>query len=51
MEATTTLSVSRGTMSGARMIGECLAQQEGVRCLTREDLAALFHARRINRLA
>jgi cytidylate kinase len=36
--ATTVLLISRGTMSGGRMIGECLARHEGFRCVTREDL-------------
>jgi len=40
MNATAVLLVSRGTMSGGQMIGECLARQEGIRCLTREDLLA-----------
>jgi len=40
MDARTVLLVSRGTMSGGQMLGECLAQQEGIRCLTREHLLA-----------
>ena len=36
--ATTVLLISRGTMSGGRMIGECLAKHEGFQCVTREDL-------------
>ena len=38
MDATTVLLISRGTMSGGQTIGECLAKQEGIRCVTREDL-------------
>jgi hypothetical protein len=40
MDATTIVLVSRGTMSGAQMLGECLSQHEGIRCLTREHLLA-----------
>ncbi len=40
MDATTVLLISRGTMSGGQMIGDCLAEHEGIRCLTREDLLA-----------
>lgn len=38
--ATTVLLISRGTMTGGRMIGECLARGEGFQCVTREDLLA-----------
>ena len=38
MGASTVLLISRGTMSGGQMIGGCLAEQEGIRYLTREDL-------------
>jgi len=38
--ATTVLLISRGTMSGARMIAECLLRCGGIRCVTREDLLA-----------
>lgn len=34
------LLISRGTMSGAKMIADCLAKSEHLRCLTREDLVA-----------
>jgi cytidylate kinase len=37
---TTVLLISRGTMSGGRMIGQCLAKHEGFQCVTREDLLA-----------
>jgi cytidylate kinase len=40
MTASTVLLISRGTMSGGRAIGECLARHEGIRYLTREDLLA-----------
>lgn len=40
MDATTALLISRGTMSGGQMIGDCLAKHEGIRYLTREDLLA-----------
>ncbi len=38
MDATTILLISRGTMTGGEMIGRCLAEHEGISCLTREDL-------------
>jgi len=41
--ATTVLLISRGTMTGGRMIGECLAKHEGFRCVTREDLLAVVN--------
>ena len=34
----TALLISRGTMSGATKIADCLSQFAGVRCVTREDL-------------
>jgi len=34
----TVLLISRGTMSGAKPIAECLAESGGMRCVTREDL-------------
>jgi hypothetical protein len=40
MQASTVLLISRGTMTGGQVIGECLAQHEGIRYLTREDLLA-----------
>ncbi len=40
MGAATVLLISRGTMSGGQMIGECLAKHEGIRYLTRENLLA-----------
>jgi cytidylate kinase len=40
VSARTVLLISRGTMSGGRMIGECLAKHEGFQCVTREDLLA-----------
>ncbi len=43
IDATTVLLISRGTMSGGQMIGECLANHEGIRCLTREDLLAVVN--------
>jgi hypothetical protein len=42
--ATTVLLISRGTMSGARMIAECLERCGGIRCLTREDLLATVNS-------
>lgn len=42
--ATTVLLISRGTMSGARMIAECLSRCGGIRCLTREDLLATVNS-------
>ena len=38
--ATTVLLISRGTMSGAGMVGQCLSLSEGIRCVAREDLLA-----------
>jgi hypothetical protein len=32
--------ISRGTMSGGRALGECLARRLGARCVSREDLVA-----------
>ncbi len=40
----TALLISRGTMSGAAMIAECLAQHGGMRCVTREDLLAAVNS-------
>lgn len=40
----TVLLISRGTMSGAKKIGECLARSEGMRCLEREDLLATVNS-------
>jgi hypothetical protein len=40
MDPATVLLVSRGTMSGGQMIGECLAEHEGIRYVTREHLVA-----------
>lgn len=34
------LLISRGSMSGARMVADCLSQKGGLRCITREDLTA-----------
>lgn len=42
--ATTVLLISRGTMSGARMIADCLERCGGIRCLTREDLLATVNS-------
>jgi cytidylate kinase len=42
--ASTVLLISRGTMSGATMIGECLSRTEGVRCVVREDLLATVNS-------
>lgn len=36
----TALLISRGTMSGAALIAECLSRRSGVRCVSREDLLA-----------
>jgi cytidylate kinase len=41
--ANTVLLISRGTMSGGRMIAECLARHEGFQCVTREDLLAAMN--------
>jgi hypothetical protein len=38
METRTVLLISRGSMTGGQMIGDCLARHEGIRCVTREDL-------------
>jgi osmotically-inducible protein OsmY len=38
METRTVLLISRGSMTGGHMIGDCLARHEGIRCVTREDL-------------
>jgi cytidylate kinase len=38
------LLISRGTMSGARMIADCLARCGGVRCVAREDLLATVNS-------
>ncbi len=40
MSAATVLLVSRGTMTGGQMIGECLVRHEGIHYITREDLLA-----------
>ena len=44
MEVSTVLLVSRGTMSGGQTIGECLAQHEGIRYLTREHLLTVVNS-------
>ncbi len=38
IDTSTVLLISRGTMSGGQMIGDCLAKHAGIRCLTRENL-------------
>jgi hypothetical protein len=38
METRTVLLISRGTMTGGQMIGQCLERHEGIRCVTRENL-------------
>jgi len=38
VNAATVLLISRGTMSGAQMIGECLEKHQAIRFLTREHL-------------
>jgi cytidylate kinase len=43
-DTSTVLLISRGTMSGAQMIGECLAKHEGFRCVTREHLLAAVNS-------
>lgn len=40
MKNSTVLLISRGTMSGGQMIGECLENHGGIRFLTREHLLA-----------
>jgi Cytidylate kinase-like family len=42
-DARTVLLISRGTMSGATMMANCLSQRGGVRCVTREDLLAVVN--------
>ncbi len=43
-EISTVLLISRGTMSGAARIADCLSQVGGVRCVTREDLLAAVNS-------
>lgn len=43
MNSATTLLISRGTMSGGQAIGDCLAEHEGIRCVTREHLLAVVN--------
>ncbi|MEJ2109330.1 MAG: cytidylate kinase family protein [Acidobacteriota bacterium] len=38
-----TLLVSRGSMSGSRIIAQCLSHSSGFRCVTREDLVPLVN--------
>lgn len=44
--------ISRGTMSGVKLLVECLRDQEGFRCVSREDLVALVnkHGELANRI-
>lgn len=43
MNAPTVLLISRGTMSGGEAVGGCLAREEGIQYLTREDLLSVVN--------
>lgn len=44
IDTKTVLLISRGTMSGGQIIGDCLEKHAGIRCLTREHLLAAVNS-------